>query len=313
MKVGLYDIDSRIPNLALAKLAAHHRRAGDDVSLFDPLWEYDKVYASKVFGFTEAPYLSESMEFGGTGSGKDATLPEEVEDLCPGPEDYALWSYPHSLGFTQRGCRFACKFCVVPKKEGRPRGAHTVEEIWTNRASRFVVLLDNDFFGGPEWRERIEEVRRLDLLVSFCQGLNIRLITDEQARALASVKFRNLSGKCKQVHFAWDRIRDGKLINAGIDRCVAAGIAPRQMAFYVLIGFDSTPAEDMHRVRLLADRGCDPFVMAYDRRDPYQRAFQRWVNHRAVFKTVAWDDYRWAGSKPVKADGRQLPMFEAHV
>ena len=127
-----------------------------------------------------------------------------------------------------RGCRFRCKFCVVPQKEGKPYEEHTINEIWQQRDSNFIVLLDNDFFGNPSWKKRIDEIKDHNLKVSFSQGLNIRIITDEQADALASVQFRNLSGKNKQVHFAWDQFGKGteKLIDEGIARCIDAGIRP---------------------------------------------------------------------------------------
>ena len=37
MKVALYDVDSRIPNLVLMKLARHHGERGDNVEMFFPL------------------------------------------------------------------------------------------------------------------------------------------------------------------------------------------------------------------------------------------------------------------------------------
>ncbi len=56
MKIGLIDIDSKIPNLALMKLSTFHKNKGDDVewwkgNLFHS--QYDKVYASKVFDFSK--------------------------------------------------------------------------------------------------------------------------------------------------------------------------------------------------------------------------------------------------------------------
>ena len=36
-----------------------------------------------------------------------------------------------------------------------------------------------------------------------------------------------------------------------------------------------TPEEDMHRVMTIHSWDADPFVMAYDRKDEYQRKFQR--------------------------------------
>ncbi len=91
MNIGLYNVDSVIPNLALMKLAKHHRDRGDNVELFFPLSapSYDKVYASKVFAFTEAPYLNpETMEIGGTGVDMTKALPPEIEALRP---DYSIY------------------------------------------------------------------------------------------------------------------------------------------------------------------------------------------------------------------------------
>jgi len=190
-----------------------------------------------------------------------------------------------------RGCRFNCSFCVVPEKEGKPKSSNTIAELWTQRTSDFLVLLDNDFFGNPEWRDRIEEIKELDLKVNFNQGLNIRIISERQAQALASVKFRNLRNTGKKVTFAWDQINDEKVIKRGFQRVVDAGIKPGEMQFYVLVGYDTTPEEDMHRVMMLRDWGCEPFVMPYNKTDPYQKRFARWVNHRAIFKSCTFEEY----------------------
>ena len=294
MNIGLYDVDSKIPNLALMKISAYHKSFGDEVEWYNPLWRdtYDEIYASTIFNFSDKSQLDpKRMKIGGTGWDYSTDLPPEIDALQP---DYSIYNYPHNIGFTMRGCRFRCKFCVVPQKEGKPYEEHTIDEIWQQRSSNFVVLLDNDFFGNPSWQKRIDEIKDHNLKVSFSQGLNIRIITDEQADALASVQFRNLSGKNKQVHFAWDQFGKGteKLIDEGIARCFKAGLKPRQMAFFVLIGFNTTPKQDMYRVKKLADYGCDPYVMPYDRKDHYQKNFTRWVNHKAIFKSTAWEDYK---------------------
>lgn len=293
MKIGIYDVDSTIPNLALMRLSRFHKENGDNVEMYNPLWldTYDKIYASTVFNFSDKSLLiPERMEIGGTGFSIKKNLPQEVEDCVP---DYTIYGYKHSLGFTMRGCRFVCKFCVVPEKEGRPKSNNTIQEIWTNKKSNFLVLLDNDFFGNPEWQDRIKEIKDYNLKVNFSQGLNIRIITEDQAKALASVNFSTISGKTKSVHFAWDRLKDERLIDDGIERCIKAGIKPYQMSFYVLIGFDSTPEEDYHRVMKLKNYGCDPYVMPYNKKDHYQKSFARWVNHKAIFNSVKWKDYKY--------------------
>lgn len=60
MKVGLIDVDGHnYPNLPLMKLSAYHKRRGDRVDWYRPLWSghQDIVYMSKVFSFTpDYPY-----------------------------------------------------------------------------------------------------------------------------------------------------------------------------------------------------------------------------------------------------------------
>ena len=291
-KIGIYDVDSTIPNLALMKISAYHKMRGDSVEMYSPLWldDYDKIYASKIFDFSDGSGLiTDRMDIGGTGYDLHKTLPQEIEELQP---DYSLYQYPHNIGFTMRGCRLRCSFCLVPEKEGKPKPNNTIDEIWTQRGSDFMVLLDNDFFGNPVWADRIEEIVNYNLKVNFSQGLNIRNLKPAQAHAISRVKFRNLNNTMKQIHFAWDDPRHEKLIHKGIQICVDNGIKTGQMAFYVLIGYHSTEAEDMHRVEVLRGYGCDPFSMPYDKSDPYQRKFTRWVNHKAIFNTVPWAEYK---------------------
>lgn len=295
MRVALYNVDksAEIPNLALMKIARFHKERGDTVEHYQPLSAsgYDKIYASTVFDFSDRSYLNpDRMEIGGSAWDLHRVLPPEIERCTP---DYSFFGYEHSLGFSMRGCRFNCRdFCLVPEMEGKPKPHNTIEEIWTNRKSNFVVLLDNDFFGNPFWKERIAEVKKRDLRVCFSQGLNIRIITEEQCHALASVEFRNLRRTKKQVYFAWDRFKDEKRIDAGIKRVLAAGIKASQMAFYILIGCNTTPEQDLYRVMKIKDYGCDPYVMPFNKFDPYQKRFKRWVNRKALFKSVQWEDYR---------------------
>ena len=309
-KIGIYDVDSKIPNLALMKLARHHRQLGDQVEMYLSLsrGDYDKVYASKVFSFSDDSLLDDDMVIGGTGWDKAIELPAEIEALQP---DYSLYGYPHNIGFTMRGCRLKCSFCVVPEKEGGPKPNNTIAEIWQQRESDFVMLLDNDFFGNPEWPARVNELHKYGLKVNFSQGLNIRNLTDDQAAALAGLKFTNPNRTKRQVYFAWDDPRHEKLIHRGIDRCVKAGIKPSQMAFYVLIGYQSTEAQDLHRVEVLRSYGCDPYAMPYNKSDPYQFRFTRWVNRKAVFKSVSWAEY--AGSiKKASISKDQISLFDVN-
>jgi len=73
MKVGLIDVDGHnFPNLPLMKLSAWHKKQGDYVERYQPLFSghMDRVYMSKVFSFTpDYEYFVDADEVikGGTG------------------------------------------------------------------------------------------------------------------------------------------------------------------------------------------------------------------------------------------------------
>ena len=54
MKIGLISVDSHnSPNLALMKLSAWHKAKGNDVEWYNIFNQYDMVYMSKVFSYTQ--------------------------------------------------------------------------------------------------------------------------------------------------------------------------------------------------------------------------------------------------------------------
>ena len=67
-------------------------------------------------------------------------------------------------------------------------------------------------------------------------------------------------------------------------------INPSKIMCYVLIGFSTTEEEDLYRVNKLKDIGIDPVAMAYNK-NPKFKNFCRWVNHKAIFKSVSWKEY----------------------
>ena len=295
-KIGIYQVDGKIPNLALMKVCGYHETIGDEVSVYDGILfaeQYDIIYASKLFGFTPMPQIPDNMIIGGTGIDFYNKLPVEIENATP---SYSLYpNCDYHLGFSMKGCRFNCKFCCVPKKEGRPYNYNAIDEILINpNGGNRLMLLDNDFFGGENWKGNLERIIELKLKVCFVQGLNIRIITAEQAELLSKCDYRNSKFNKKYLTFAWDKFRDEKLIINGIERCVKSGIPTKNMQFFVLIGFDTTPEQDMHRVEMLRNLGAMPYVMPYNKDDKYQKAFTRWVNHRAIFNSVKWKDYKYA-------------------
>jgi hypothetical protein len=114
-------------------------------------------------------------------------------------------------------------------------------------------------------------------------GIDIRIMNEEQAYYLNKIK------RHKQIHIAWDNPKINLVPKL---QEVTKYLKPYKLMCYVLIGYWSTPEEDLYRVEKLRELKIDPFVMPFDKNDRYQKDFARWVNHKAIFKTVKWQDYK---------------------
>ena len=306
MRVRLTHIDGKLPNLALMKLAHWHRARGDSVSLertptpsmFEPV--YDRVYGSAIFKWSAPVVQRFKQSFPGAivgGTGVDGW--ETVETLIGQPDyeqyDYTIYpDYPWSLGFTQRGCRLKCGFCVVPQKEGKPRATNTIYSIWREGTPRAVVLLDNDFFGQPrdDWEARIAEIRAGAFRVNFSQGINIRMINEESAAAIASIKYSDTHFTRRRIYTAWDNLGQERVFFKGLETLKAAGVPAKHVMVYMLIGYapGETMGDIMHRYRKLVDAGCKPFPMVYDNSNRQLKRFQRWVVRR-YDQVVPWPEF----------------------
>jgi hypothetical protein len=286
MRVAIAQVDGKWPNLALAKLAAHHSAQGHDVAVFEPLFTdtYDIVYASKVFVDTpDNAYIPDWATRGGIGYDPASELDGGVED---GQPDWTLWpDWSYDMGFTTRGCVRRCGFCYVPRKEGHIRVVAQLGDIWTGR--RDIYLLDNNATAAPidHFRRVCRDASEFGVRLSFCQGLDARLLTDEHAAILADTPLFT------PVYMAFDNMADESHVRRAVDLLAQAGVRPGRVMVYVLTGYNTTPDEDRYRVELLRGLGCDPFAMRYDRHDRYQMDFARWVNRKELFKSCTFEDY----------------------
>jgi len=254
------------PNLVLMKLSAYHKAIGDEIFFNSPLFcEPGITYASCVFTWNAKRRngLSPDTIFGGSGIELKAELPQEVERMMP---DYSL--YPNidfSLGFTSRGCVRRCLWCVVPQKEGGIRPVARIYEFW-NRQHRKITLLDNNLLASPNWRQTMEDLIAEGLEADFNQGLDIRLVNEENVEYLKRVKTRKL-------RFAFDDIAYEKAFRRGIEFLLESGIGSRKLEVYVLYGFGDDDT-DVERMVILHSYNVDCYPMLYkgpDGKEPARR------------------------------------------
>ena len=296
MKVGLIDVDSKIPNLALMKISAYHKSLGDSVKIYEPLFDsktLDLVYASKVFKFSSTYQYNPECKVirGGSGYDLETKLPNQIETCCP---DYSLYNMDYAMGFTSRGCIRNCGFCIVPQKEGRWHPVADIDQFWQGQKN--LTLLDNNLTSDAVHFERIaKQLIKHKIKTDITQGLDIRLIDDDKAKLLSMIR-REKDG---QIPFAWDSMDIEQDVLRGIE-LLTKYIKPRYLKFYVLIGWDTDPDEDLYRVEMLRSLKVDPFAMAYNKEDPYQADFARWTIHKATFKTKSWHEYKGRMQPPCR-------------
>jgi len=304
VRVLLVDVDAlgsrnTLPNLALMKLSSFHKGLGDEVFLNDFSVAPDKVYISCIFTWNRGRALGLAslyramgceVEVGGTGIDVDKKLPAEVEHMCP---DYSLYRMDYSMGFVTRGCIRRCPWCIVPRKEGWIRFNAPLSEFVRHRK---IVLLDGNLLAYDGHREILIELMARRALVNFNQGLDIRLVTRDNAKLLSRVRYSNWRFTDRVLHFAFDLHEVEDEVRRGVELLRRYGVPRGNMMFYMLVGFNTTFEEDMRRFEVLRELGVDPFVMLYQppsgqiEHPKKLRDFARWVNKR-IYKKVPFSSY----------------------
>jgi len=314
MRIGLIDVDNarlkkpKFPNLALMKISAWHKAQGDHVEWWNGLERYDRVYMSKVFSDEYTPDMEFAIQAdevirGGSGycietiNGVEhwrpemsADLPEEIEHIYP---DYGL--YPEltkntAFGFLTRGCPRGCHFCIVAGKEGRrSRKVADLGEWWSGQKN--IVLMDPNILAYKGHMDLLGQLAESKARVDINQGVDSRLLTPANVEAINAIKVKN-------IHFAWDYMREGPAVLRGLD--LYRNMAHRKVngawgAVYTLTNYDTTMEENLFRIYLLRYMGYDPYVMIYNKPNAPKeiKRLQRWCNNKMIFKSCPrFEDYQ---------------------
>ena len=241
MKIGLIDVDGHnFPNLALMKISAWHKAQGDDVEWWWGFGDYDRVYMSKVFDETysrDAPEPMNAREIikGGTGYGMENKLPYEVEHSFPDYSLYPKFTKDTAYGFLSRGCPRGCPFCIVKDKEGLiSHKVADLSEFWNGQKN--IVLCDPNLLACPEHMDLLKQVADSKAWVDMNQGVDARLLTEENIAALNMIRIKN-------IHFAWDLMGQSKMVIDGLTLWKEQGKKNAHGTFgtvYILTNYNTT-------------------------------------------------------------------------
>lgn len=195
---------------------------------------------------------------------------------------------PLSYGFLTRGCPNRCKWCVVPKKEGKISPYMDIEEITAGRKK--AILMDNNILASNYGLQQIEKIIKLGVKVDFNQGLDARLITDEIARLLAKVKW------IKRIRFGCDtpgQIAEVERASALIDKY---GYKGEYFLYCILMDFK----ESFARVNYWKSKSrrflphCQPFR---DLNNPHQiipqwqKDMAHWADRKEIYMSCDFKDF----------------------
>lgn len=263
MNICLIDADSVIPNLPLMKISAYYKQMGATVDLYKvglPYYPtrrktefqvpsgYDEYYCSVVFDGNRKFILGDNIVFGGTGVDLTTVLPECIENTSP---DYTI--YPDnniSYGFLTRGCIRNCYFCKVPEKEGYIRQVSTVDDIVRHNKVKF---LDNNILALPTHKSILKELVDKQIKCQFNQGLDIRLVDEENSLLLSSMNY--LGEYC----FAFDDWTYLPIIERKLD--ILEWRRDYQFKFFIYCHPDMDISNIVNRIEYLKDRKCLPYIM----------------------------------------------------
>ena len=295
MKIGLIDVDGHnYPNLPLMKISAWHKKQGDFVEWYNPMFSghMDKVYMSKVFSFTpDYEYFIDAdvIEKGGSGycislvdgkevydKSKDKNLPDEIEHIYP---DYTL--YPEltkdtAYGFLTRGCPRGCDFCHVKAKEGAcSYKVANLTEFWKDQKN--IVLCDPNILACKDHLELLQQLVDSKATVEFNQGLDIRLVNEKNLELLRQIKIN-------KPHFAYDRYEDKAIVEPKmrmVKEITGWNRGNVRIAVYILVNFNTTLDQDIERIQFCRELDWTPYPMIYDKEHakPDNRKLQRWCNN----------------------------------
>lgn len=302
MRILLIDVDSKIPNIALMKLSTYYKQQGHEIELkrlsldyyktndnqiMIYADDYHKVYASVIFKCNKNKFKiinCNDITIGGSGYSLDIKLPQEIDDC---EEDYTLYlENDASYGFITRGCIRNCYFCIVPQKEGQISLYRHPEYIVKHKK---VYFLDNNILAYPHHIAILEYLRDNNIRCQFNQGLDIRLINDNNAKVLSEINYIG------EYYFAFDNINSKQIIEEKLKILKKYITKDWKIKFFLYCHPDMSIKEDvMVRINWCKEHKYLPYLMRDEscfsnKNNKVYTDLAAWCNQPNLFKKLSFE------------------------
>lgn len=214
---------------------------------------YDMVFVSNLFDINKDRVTvinCDQVQYGGIGSNNPSLqLPLEIEMTEP----YYFPDEDTSHGWITRGCIRNCWFCKVPKYEGKLKAYNTVENIVKHKKVKFY---DNNILAYPDHMHVFQWLLdHPDIKVEFNQGLDFRLVNDENLEALAKLNYMG------EYIFAFDEPKYQPLLEKKLKLIKKYIPKPWKIKFYIYYHPKMDLQQLFDRVEWCRERECLPYVM----------------------------------------------------
>lgn len=264
-----------------------------------------------------------NIEFGGTGFFYDKApkLPSLIEHQIPDYHLYDDWVnsklcevnektgkakykrvdfkyyLDYSIGFVTRGCFIGCEFCV--NRNSKNVEQHSPLDEFVDYSRPKICLLDDNFFGCPNWMNILNLLQATNKPFQFKQGLDERLLTEEKCKLLFKSKYDG------DYIFAFDNVEDAELIERKLK--LIREYTNKVPKFYTFCGFDRNDTWDKNfwkqdlwdvwkRIEILMNYQCLPYIMRHENyiKSPYRGTYinlAAWCNQPSVFKKKSYREF----------------------
>lgn len=320
MKILLVNVDSRF-NLAVRRMYNYFRK-DNEVEMIDLGLEgypnrkkvtvnaegYDKVYSSNIFEINQDRFEiigCDDITYGGIGSiNPSLQLPKEIEKTEP-------YYYEHedtSYGFITRGCIRNCWFCKVPKYEGKLKVYNSLESITKHKKVKF---LDNNILAYKEHMDVFRYLIDKKIRCEFNQGLDFRLINEENAEALSKLNYMG------EYIFAFDDPKYEPLLEKQLKIIKKYISKDWKLKFYIYQAKDMDISQLIKRVEWCRANKCLPYVMrdinCWDSKEKnFYIDYAAYCNQPSFFKKMNFETFLYKRHKKQERINETLGIYNKY-
>lgn len=217
----------------------------------------------------------------------DKTLPPEMDDKFP---DYSI--YPecdYAIGYLTRGCPNQCRWCVVPKKEGKIRPYRTWRGLVRQDTDK-LVLMDNNILACEYGIKQLEGLIGSGYRIDLNQGIDARLVTEQTADILSRLSW------IRFIRFSCDQRAQIAPIRRTVELLMERGVRPYRIFIYLLVTSDLADASE--RVEALKGyKGISLYAQAERNErmgivpNKMQMEFQQRYVYSGRYRQETWGEY----------------------